>query len=115
MPLDRRSLAHFAYNPRVSGVLPWSCSGDSLLIDTDVVIVGNVAERCHRGPVVARKNFYGSGALWSGRLAAMSFSLFQTMQVWGMDVGHWLTAYLTACAQAGGKPPPDPGRYCHGT
>ncbi len=71
----------------------------------------NTAERCHRGPVVGRKNFYGSGALWSGRLAAMLFSLFQTIHAWGMDVGKWLTAYLTACAKAGGQPPPDPQRY----
>jgi transposase len=68
----------------------------------------NEAERRERGPVVARKNFYGSGALWSGRLAAMLFSLFQTLQVWGMDTAKWLTAYLSACAKAGGKPPLDP-------
>ena len=60
---------------------------------------------------MARKNFYGSGALWSGRLAAMLFSLFQTLQVWGMDTGKWLTAYLSACAKAGGKPPPEPQLY----
>ena len=71
----------------------------------------NEAERRQRGPVVARKNFYGSGALWSGRLAAMLFSLFQTLQVWGMDTGKWLTAYLSACAKAGGKPPPEPQLY----
>lgn len=71
----------------------------------------NKAERCHRGPVLARKNFYGSGSLWSGRLAAMLFSLFQTTGTWGLEVGRWLTAYLTACAKAGGQAPPDPGRY----
>jgi transposase len=71
----------------------------------------NEAERRERGPVVARKNFYGSGALWSGRLAAMLFSLFQTLQVWGLDTAKWLTAYLSACARAGGKPPPDPQNY----
>jgi transposase len=76
-----------------------------------VPLDNNKAERCHRGPVVARKNYYGSGALWSGQLAAMLFSMFQTLQVWGMDTGKWLTAYLTACAKAGGKPPPDPQRY----
>jgi hypothetical protein len=37
----------------------------------EVPMDNNTAERCQRGPVVARKNFYGSGALWSGRLAAM--------------------------------------------
>lgn len=71
----------------------------------------NEAERRQRGPVVARKNFYGSGSLWSGRLAAMLFSLFQTIQAWAMDTGKWLTAYLSACAKAKGKPPSDFKRY----
>jgi transposase len=77
----------------------------------EVPMDNNTAERCHRGPVVGRKNFYGSGALWSGRLAAMLFSLFQTMQLWKMDVGCWLREYLSACAKAKGQPPPDPERY----
>jgi len=77
----------------------------------EVPMDNNTAERCHRGPVVGRKNFYGSGALWSGRLAAMLFSLFQTIEAWGLNVRTWLTAYLTACAQAQGQPPPDPETY----
>ena len=76
-----------------------------------VPLDNNKAERCHRGPVVGRKNFYGSGSLWSGRLAAMCFSLFQTIQAWKLDVGRWLTTYLSACAAAKGKPPPDPHLY----
>lgn len=71
----------------------------------------NEAERRERGPVVARKNFYGSGALWSGRLAAMLFSLFQTLGQWHLNVHDWLMAYLNACAQAGGQPPPNPAGY----
>ncbi|MCC6124253.1 MAG: transposase [Pirellulales bacterium] len=38
------------------------------------------SERAVRGPAVARKNFYGSGSLWSGRLAATMFSLFATLK-----------------------------------
>jgi transposase len=87
-------------------------SGLTVFVDhPEVPMDNNKAERCHRGPVVARKNFYGSGAVWSGRLAAMLFSLFQTLQLWGMEVGKWLTAYLTDCAKVGGKPPPEPERY----
>lgn len=71
----------------------------------EVPLDNNTAERAHRGPVVGRKNFYGSGSLWSGRLAAMLFSLFQTIQLWQMDGRRWLTAYLTACAKAHGQPP----------
>jgi transposase len=83
-------------------------SGLTVFVDhPEVPMDNNTAERSHRGPVVARKNFYGSGALWSGRLAAMLFSLFQTVQLWGLDVGKWLTAYLSACAKNQGQPPPD--------
>jgi transposase len=86
--------------------------GLTLFVDhPEVPMDNNRAERLERGPVVGRKNFYGSGALWSGRLAAMLFSLFQTVQLWGLDVSKWLTTYLTACAQAKGQPPPDPQRY----
>ena len=77
----------------------------------EVPMDNNEAERRQRGPVVGRKNFYGSGAMWSGRLAAMLFSLFQTLQVWGLDTGKWLTAYLSACAKAGGEAPSDPQVY----
>src|SRR5512135_997718 len=68
----------------------------------------NTAERSERGPVVGRKNYYGSGSLGSGRLAAMLFSLFQTLALWGINPRAWLTAYLTACAEAGGQAPARP-------
>ncbi len=87
-------------------------AGLTVFVDhPEVPMDNNEAERRQRGPVVGRKNFYGSGAMWSGRLAAMLFSLFQTVQVWGLDTGKWLTAYLSVCAQAAGQPPPHPERY----
>ncbi|MGZ3387141.1 MAG: IS66 family transposase [Isosphaeraceae bacterium] len=45
----------------------------------------NTAERSERGPVVGRKNYYGSGSVWSGRLTAMMFSLSQTLCLWGLN------------------------------
>ena len=74
----------------------------------EVPMDNNTAERSERGPVVGRKNYYGSGAVWSGRLAAMLFSLFQTLALWGINPRAWLTAYLTACAEAGGQAPAQP-------
>ncbi len=74
----------------------------------EVPMDNNTAERAERGPVVGRKNYYGSGAVWSGRLAAMLFSLFQTLALWGLNPRVWLTAYLTACAEAGGQTPATP-------
>ena len=71
----------------------------------------NTAERAQRGPVLGRKNYYGSGAVWAGQLAAMLFSLFQTLCLWELNPRAWLTAYLTACAEAGGQAPADLERF----
>jgi len=77
----------------------------------EVPMDNNTAERSQRGPVVGRKNYYGSGAVWAGRLAAMLFSLLQTLCLWELNPRSWLTAYLTACAEAGGKVPENVGRF----
>jgi len=73
----------------------------------EVPMDNNTAERVQRGPVVGRKNYYGSGAVWAGRLAAMMFSIMQTLCLWHLNPRAWLTAYLTACAEAGGQVPED--------
>lgn len=81
-------------------------SGLTVFVDhPDVPMDNNVAERDQRTPVVARKNFYGSGSQWSGALAAIMFSLLMTMRLWGINPRTWLTAYLEACAANGGQPP----------
>lgn len=77
----------------------------------EVPMDNNTAERVQRGPVVGRKNYYGSGAVWAGRLAAMLFSLLQTLSLWNINPRAWLTAYLTACAECGGAPPADLERF----
>jgi transposase len=84
-------------------------SGLTVFVDhPEVPMDNNTAERSERGPVVGRKNYYGSGSVWSGRLAAMLFSLFQTLALWGLNPRPWLTAYLSACAEAGGRGPGHP-------
>lgn len=75
--------------------------------DPRIPMDNNASERQVRGPAVGRKNYYGSGALWSGRLAAMMFSLFATLQKWNLNPRAWLTWYLQACAEAGSQAPPD--------
>jgi transposase len=77
----------------------------------EVPMDNNTAERVQRGPVVGRKNYYGSGALWSGQLAAMLFSLFQTLALWNINPRVWLEEYLQACAHAGGQAPKDVGPF----
>jgi len=76
-----------------------------------VPLDNNQAERVLRGPVVGRKNYRGSGAVWSGELAAMQFSVFQTLCLWDMNPRVWLGAYLAGCARAGGEAPADLGEY----
>lgn len=67
----------------------------------------NTAERAMRGPVVGRNNFYGSGALWAGTLAATMYSLLATLKLYGINPRTWLNAYLQACANNGAKAPAD--------
>jgi len=67
----------------------------------------NAAERALRNPVTGRKNYYGSGSVWSAQLAAVMFSVLQTVLLWGLNPRHWLQAFLQACADNGGKPPTD--------
>jgi transposase len=71
----------------------------------EVPLDNNRAERVQRGPVVLRKNSYGSGAIWAGELAARLFSVLQTLCLWNINPRCWLTAYLQACADAGGQAP----------
>lgn len=83
-------------------------SGLTLFVeDPRIPMDNNASERQVRGPALGRKNYYGSGALWSGRLAAMLFSLFATLRLWKLNPREWLTWYLQSCAAAGGCAPPD--------
>jgi len=83
-------------------------SGLSVFVrHSEVPMDNNTAERDMRGPVVGRKNFFGSGALWSGQLAATLYSLFATLKLHGINARTWMLAYLEACAGNGGQPPKD--------
>jgi transposase len=75
--------------------------------DRRIPLDNNASERRARGPAVARKNFYGSGSKWSGRLAAAAFSIFATLSMCRLNPRRWLTWYLERCAAAGGEVPGD--------
>lgn len=75
--------------------------------DPDIPMDNNEAERRLRNPVVGRKNYYGSAALWSGTLSAMLFTIMQTLLMNQVNPSAWLSAYFEACAHNGGKPPKD--------
>lgn len=69
----------------------------------------NRAERAIRGPVVGRKNYYGSGAVWAAQLAGRAWTITATAALAGASPLVYLADYITACADAGGKPPTGPG------
>jgi transposase len=74
----------------------------------------NAMERRLRNPPWAGRTTTDrewSGVEWSGRLAAMLFSLLATLEMWGINSRLWLTEYLQACAAAGGQAPSDLNRF----
>jgi transposase len=71
----------------------------------EIPMDNNKAESSIRNPVTGRKNYYGSGSIWSAQLAAALFSILQTLGLWGINRRAWLMHYLTACAQNGGQAP----------
>jgi transposase len=77
------------------------------LDDRRIPLDNNASERRVRGPALGRKNYSGSGSLWSGRLAATLFSLFATLSLARINIRTWLTWYLNCCAENGGRAPSD--------
>lgn len=72
--------------------------------DSRIPMDNNYSERLIRGPVVGRKNYYGSGSEWSGQMTVMMFSIFSTLAIWKINPRTWLNCYFTACAESGGVP-----------
>ena len=58
----------------------------------------NSGERSLRGPVVGRKNYYGSGSLASSQLTPEMQSILGTLDLWDINCHLWMTSYLGACA-----------------
>jgi transposase len=75
--------------------------------DPRIPLDNNLSERRLRGPALGRKNYYGSGALWSGQLAATLFSILATLRLWQINPRLWLSWYLQSCAEAGSRAPTD--------
>jgi transposase len=65
----------------------------------------NAAERANRPLAVARKNFYGSGAQWSGELAGACFTILATLRQHQICPQRYFRAYFEACARQGGRVP----------
>jgi transposase len=80
--------------------------GCVLFVDhPEIPMDNNESERRLRNPVVGRKNYYGSGSIWSGALASMAFTVLQTLLMNDVNPKCFLLAYFEACAAHGGRPP----------
>ena len=87
-------------------------SGLTLFVDdARIPLDNNYGERLIRNPAVGRKNYYGSGAEWSGRLATMMFSIFATLVLWKINPRTWLEWYFEACAANGGRAANNPASF----
>ena len=75
------------------------------LEDENIPMDNNQAERGLRPCVVGRKNYYGSGAIWSAQLATAMFTIFETLKLWKINPHTWLLTYLQECAMFQGDPP----------
>lgn len=66
------------------------------LDDPDIPLDNNAAERALRGPVVGRKNHYGSKSLRGTEVAAIFYSLLESAKLVGINPED----YLRTCLQA---------------
>lgn len=65
----------------------------------------NLAEREVRICVLGRKNFYGSGSVWSAEFSGKIYSFVKTYELWGLDASKGIFHYLLACSENGGQAP----------
>jgi transposase len=71
----------------------------------ELALDNNTSERALRGPVVGRKNYYGSGSVISAELASRAWTITATAERAGLNPLVYLRAYLDECARAGGRAP----------
>ena len=72
------------------------------LDDAGVPLDNNAAERALRGPVVGRKNHYGSRSLRGTQVAALVYTLCETAKLAGVDPrAYVLRALYTAIERPG--------------
>jgi transposase len=74
----------------------------------ELALDNNTSERALRGPVVGRKNYYGSGSVVSAQLASRVWTITATTTRAGLNPLAYLRAYLDECARAGGTAPTGP-------
>jgi transposase len=87
-------------------------TGFTVFVDRpEIPMDNNTAERGLRGSVVGRKNYFGSGSIWSAELAAALFTIFKTLKLWKINIHSWLLAYFYECALLGGMTPENINKF----
>jgi transposase len=81
------------------------------LDNPDIPMDNSEAERQLREAALGRKNYYGSGSVWSGQMTAGTLTVLRTAKRCGLNPRHYLEVYLEACAKSGGKPPENIDAY----
>ena len=83
-------------------------AGLSVFLDKPgVPMDNNRSERLLRGAAIGRRLSFGSDSEAGARFTATMYSTVGTLALNGVDVLRWLTAWLSACADNGGRAPGD--------
>ena len=82
-----------------------------VLDDLRVPMDNNLAERRFRPEVIRRKLSLGSDSKEGAQGMAKMLSVVRTLEVNDIAVVPWLEAWLSACADNGGRPPEDLGPW----
>ena len=82
---------HFACQPVLKSLGEHGTGLTLFVDDASIPMDNNYGEKLIRNPAVGRKNYYGSGSQWSGRLAMMMFSIFATLLLWKINPRTWLS------------------------
>jgi len=80
-------------------------AGLTVFVDNpEVDMDNNISERMLRGPVLGRKNYWGTRSQWSSELSAAMFSIIQTCQMNDISPRAYLDYYFTECEKRGAAP-----------
>ena len=83
-------------------------AGLSVFLDKPgVPMDNNRSERPPRGAAIGRRLSFGSDSEAGARFTATMYSAVGTLELSGIDVLRWLAAWLSACADNGGRAPGD--------
>ncbi len=92
LQLERREERLHHCQKSVLGSLASHWEGLIVFLDyPEIPMDNNRSERSLRNLVVGRKNYYGSGAIWSARFTAVMFSIFKTLELWEINQVQWLS------------------------